>query len=197
MSTTYLDYNATTPVRPEVIEAMLPYLRTHFGNPSSVHRAGRRAKQGLEEAREQVAALIRARAAEVVFTGGGTESNNLALWGAVRAVERREKHIVTTAIEHSSVLETVRSLAGQGCAVTVLPVDGDGRALRSVGMPSGFHLTVETSGIGRWGMRNVEVATGRTVSQVLQWGRGFNTAETRAVLGWRYGDDSASMGPRF
>lgn len=127
MSTTYLDYNATTPVRPEVIEAMLPYLRTHFGNPSSVHRAGRRAKQGLEEAREQVAALIRARAAEVVFTSGGTESNNLALWGAVRAVERREKHIVTTAVEHSSVLETVRSLAGQGCAVTVLPVDGDGR----------------------------------------------------------------------
>lgn len=127
MSTIYLDYNATTPMRPEVIEAMLPYLHAHFGNPSSVHWAGRRAKQGLEEAREQVATLIRARAAEVVFTSGGTESNNLALWGVVRAVARQEKHIITTAIEHSSVLETVRSLAGAGCAVTVLPVDCEGR----------------------------------------------------------------------
>ncbi len=123
----YLDYNATTPVRPEVIEAMLPYLHTHFGNPSSVHWAGRRAKHGLEEAREQVATLIRARAAEVVFTSGGTESNNLALWGVVQAVERQAKHIVTTAIEHASVLQTVRSLGRAGCAVTVLPVDGEGR----------------------------------------------------------------------
>lgn len=123
----YLDYNATTPVRQEVLEAMLPYLQTHFGNPSSVHWAGRRAKQGLEEAREQVAALIHARAAEVVFTSGGTESNNLALWGVVRAVDREKKHIVTTAIEHSSVLETARSLVQHGYEVTILPVDGEGR----------------------------------------------------------------------
>ncbi|MCS6924739.1 MAG: cysteine desulfurase [Candidatus Binatia bacterium] len=124
----YLDYNATTPVRQEVIEAMLPYLHTHFGNPSSVHWAGRRAKQGLEDAREQVAALIHARAAEVVFTSGGTESNNLAFWGVLRAVDGEKTHIVTTAIEHSSVLETARSLAQHhGYRVTIVPVDGEGR----------------------------------------------------------------------
>lgn len=106
---------------------MLPYLQTHFGNPSSVHWAGRLAKQGLEEAREQVAALIHARAAEVVFTSGGTESNNLALWGVVAAADREKKHIVTTAIEHSSVLETARALAQRGYEVTILPVDGEGR----------------------------------------------------------------------
>jgi len=85
MHTVYLDYNATTPLRPEVLEAMLPYLNASFGNPSSVHWAGRRAKQGLEEARERVAAFIQARPAEVLFTSGGTESNNLALRGALWA----------------------------------------------------------------------------------------------------------------
>src|SRR3954471_9850871 len=98
MQTIYLDYNATTPVRPEVQEAMLPYLNAHFGNPSSVHWAGRRAKQGLEEARERVAALIKARPAEVLFTSGGTESNNLALCGVLRATGRKSTHVVTTAI---------------------------------------------------------------------------------------------------
>ncbi len=76
MQTIYLDHNATTPLRPEVLAAMLPYLSAHFGNPSSVHWAGRRAKQGLEEAREQVAALINARPSQVLFTSGGTESNS-------------------------------------------------------------------------------------------------------------------------
>jgi cysteine desulfurase len=123
----YLDYNATTPLRPEVVDAMLPYLREHFGNPSSVHWAGRRAKQGLEEARERVAALLQARPAEVLFTSGGSESNNLALLGAVAAAQERGVHLITTAIEHSSVLEPVRALAGKGMAVTILPVDHEGR----------------------------------------------------------------------
>src|SRR5262245_35976474 len=127
MQTIYLDYNATTPVRPEVLEAMLPYFEAHFGNPSSVHWAGRRAKQGLEEARERVAALIKARPAEVVFTSGGTESNNLALRGILRATGGKSTHVVTTAIEHSSILEPLRMLAGERCTVTTLPVDRQGR----------------------------------------------------------------------
>jgi len=128
MQMIYLDYNATTPVRLEVVEAMLPYLSTHFGNPSSVHRAGRRAKQGLEDAREQVAALLTARPAEVLFTSGGTESNNLALRGVLHQVARsKEAHVITTAIEHSSVLEPLQMLAREGISLTILPVGHDGR----------------------------------------------------------------------
>ena len=127
MQQIYLDHNATTPLRPEVLEAMLPYLRTHFGNPSSVHRTGRRAKQGLEEAREQIAACIRAKPAEVLFTSGGTESNSLALCGAVRAQTRPKTHIITTPVEHSSVLESVQALTREGFSQTLLPVDGEGR----------------------------------------------------------------------
>src|SRR5215813_2991244 len=99
MTSVYLDYNATTPLRPEVVDAMLPYLREHFGNPSSVHWAGRRAKQGLEEARERVAAFLHARPAEVVFTSSGSESNNLALHGVAATVPDQDVHVITTAIE--------------------------------------------------------------------------------------------------
>jgi cysteine desulfurase len=128
MQMIYLDHNATTPTRPEVIEAMLPYLGTHFGNPSSVHRAGRRAKQGLEDAREQVAALLNARPAEVLFTSGGTESNNLALYGVLRqGVRDKEVHVITTAIEHSSILQPLQRLAQEGVSLTILPVDSDGQ----------------------------------------------------------------------
>src|SRR5262245_30738631 len=123
----YLDYNATTPLRPEVLEAMLPYLQTHFGNPSSVHWAGRRAKQGVEDAREQVATLLHCRPAEVLFTSGGTESNNLALCGVLRAMRERGRHVITTAIEHSSILEPLRVLANEGFSLTVLPVNNEGR----------------------------------------------------------------------
>src|SRR5262249_47292366 len=127
MHTVYLDYNATTPLRPEVLEAMLPYLNASFGNPSSVHWAGRRAKQGLEEARERVAAFIQARPSEVLFTSGGTESNNLALRGALWAARGKGRHAITTAIEHSSILEPLRLLTREGFTVTVLPVDHEGR----------------------------------------------------------------------
>lgn len=122
----YLDYNATTPVRPEVVDAMRPYWSNHFGNPSSVHWAGRRAKQALEDAREQVATFIHARPAEVVFTSGGTESNNLALRGLLAASRQNRAHVVTSAIEHSSILEPLRQLASEGIAVTALPVDAEG-----------------------------------------------------------------------
>jgi len=122
MQQIYLDHNATTPLRPDVLEAMLPYLHTHFGNPSSVHRTGRRAKQGLEEAREQIAACIRAKPAEVLFTSGGTESNSLALVGAARAQGPAKTHIITTPVEHSSVLACVQALSREGFSHTLLPV---------------------------------------------------------------------------
>lgn len=127
MQQIYLDHNATTPLRPDVLEAMLPYLHTHFGNPSSVHRTGRRAKQGLEEAREQIAACIRSKPAEVLFTSGGTESNSLALIGAARAQSPTQTHIITTPVEHSSVLACVQALSREGFSHTLLPVDGEGR----------------------------------------------------------------------
>ena len=127
MHSVYLDYNATTPLRPEALDAMLPYLREGFGNPSSAHWAGRRAKQGLEDARERVAAFIHARPAEILFTSGGTESNNLALRGIVAAARGKRAHVITTPIEHSSTLEPLRVLATEGVAVDTLPVDGEGK----------------------------------------------------------------------
>jgi cysteine desulfurase len=127
MHPVYLDYNATTPLREEVLAAMIPYLRMHFGNPSSVHWAGRQAKAGVEEAREQLALFLRCRPAEIVFTSGGTESNNLALQGTLRARCQRPLHVVTTAIEHSSVLEPLHALATEGVEVSLLPVDSEGR----------------------------------------------------------------------
>lgn len=123
----YLDYNATTPIRTEVLEAMLPYLQKHFGNPSSVHRTGRRAKQGMEEAREQIAEFLHCRPAEILFTSCGTESNNLALNGVLKAMRHKGNHVITTAIEHSSILEPLHALATEGVSVTLLPVNSDGR----------------------------------------------------------------------
>src|SRR5437867_13074865 len=101
--TIYCDHNASTPLRPEVLDAMLPYLREQYGNASSVHALGARARDAVEAARAHVAALIGALPAEIVFTSGGTESNNLAIVGAARMTPRRS--IVTTPIEHSSVRE--------------------------------------------------------------------------------------------
>ncbi|MFO0624007.1 MAG: cysteine desulfurase family protein [Polyangiales bacterium] len=124
----YLDHNATTPLRPEVVDAMIPYLRAHFGNPSSAHVYGARARAAVERARAQVAALLGCDPDEVVFTSGGTEANNLAIRGVGEALGR-PAHVVTTAIEHPATSRPCAWLAGQGHRVTVLPVDADGRAL--------------------------------------------------------------------
>jgi cysteine desulfurase len=123
----YLDYNATTPVDPSVAMAMLPYLYEHFGNPSSNHAFGERARQGLEEAREQVAVLLGAHPSEIVFTSGGSEANNLAILGIAQAQRDRGRHIVTSSVEHPAVLEPCRALEREGYELTVLPVDGGGR----------------------------------------------------------------------
>jgi cysteine desulfurase len=122
----YLDHAATTPMRPGVAEAMAPYLEDRFGNPSGVHGISRQAKNALEEARERVAALLGCRPLEVVFTGGGTESDNLAVKGAALAGARRGG-VVTVATEHEAVLESARFLERVGCPVTVVGVDSLGR----------------------------------------------------------------------
>jgi cysteine desulfurase len=123
----YLDYNATTPVAPEVADAIAPFLRTHFGNPSSSHVYGRRAGEAVTEARGQVAELIGATAPEIVFTGCATEANNLAIFGIARALRAERKHIVTSAIEHPAVMQPCLRLKDEGWDVTVVPVDGDAR----------------------------------------------------------------------
>ncbi|UKJ73219.1 cysteine desulfurase family protein [Azospirillum brasilense] len=125
----YLDNNATTPLAPEVREAMLPHLFGEFGNPSSPHAAGMAAKRAVGEARAQVAALVGAKAADILFTASATEANHTALLGTLRAVaaERPERrHLVTTAIEHPSTLMLAGDLERQGWRITILPVDGTG-----------------------------------------------------------------------
>jgi cysteine desulfurase len=122
----YLDHAATTPVRSEVVEAMMPYLTTLFGNPSSLHDYGQSAKQAIDEARAKVADLIGANADEIYFTSCGTESNNFALKGAAAAGRKKGNHIVTSSIEHHSVLHSAKSLEKQGFEVTYVPVDRNG-----------------------------------------------------------------------
>lgn len=123
----YLDYNATTPITPEVADVMLPYLREHFGNPSSSHPYGQRAHEAVDRAREQVATLLNAQPEEVVFTSGGTESNNTVIKGVAEAFQNKGKHLIVSAIEHPAVLEPCRWLATRGYSITVLPVDDYGR----------------------------------------------------------------------
>lgn len=123
----YLDFNATTPVAPQVLDAMLPFLREHFGNPSSTHAFGRRAAEAVAEARERVARLIGAHPGELVFTGCATEANNLALMGAALAMPPGKRHLVVSAVEHPAVMAPAQQLRKQGWELTVVPVDGTGR----------------------------------------------------------------------
>jgi len=123
MGRIYLDYAATTPTHPEVVEAMLPYFSEVFGNPSSIYTCGQEAKGALEEARGKVAELIGARDEEIVFTSSGTEADNFAIKGIAYANESKGNHIITTTIEHHAVLETCHFLETKGFRVTYLPVD--------------------------------------------------------------------------
>jgi len=126
MKRIYMDHNATTPLREEVLEAMLPYLRDEYGNASSLHGFGIRARRAVEAAREKVAAALGARPREIVFTGCGTESDNQAIKGVAFANRSRGDHIVTSSIEHKAVLQTCQYLEKQGFQVTYLPVDEHG-----------------------------------------------------------------------
>jgi cysteine desulfurase len=122
----YLDYNATTPIDPAVAEAMQPYIATHFGNPSSAHAYGRTAKEAVERARAQVAGLLGCSPAEVIFTGGGSESNNTVLKGVAYTYRHKGHHIITSAVEHPAIIAPCQFLERQGLRVTYLPVDGTG-----------------------------------------------------------------------
>jgi len=124
----YLDYNATTPVASEVADAIDPYLREHFGNPSSSHAYGRRAHEAVDRAREQVAALVGAASPQIVFTGCATEANNLAILGVTRALRGTKRHVVTSAVEHPAVLQPCLRLREDGWDVTIVEVDEHGRA---------------------------------------------------------------------
>lgn len=123
----YLDHAATTPVRPEVIEAMNKVHMEIWGNPSSIHQFGRPARKALEESREKVAAAIGADAREILFTGSGTEADNIAILGGARANKKKGTHLITTAVEHHAVLDAFKALEKEGFEVTYLPVDADGR----------------------------------------------------------------------
>jgi cysteine desulfurase len=126
MTRIYLDHNATTATEPEVLDAMLPYFTAEFGNAASIHTDGQRARAAVETAREQVAELLGARPQEIVFTSGGTESDNHAIFGILRSTPGATKHIIASAIEHEAVLNTCQALEKEGASVTYLPVDFEG-----------------------------------------------------------------------
>lgn len=126
MKPIYLDYNATTPVDPQVLQAMMPYFKERFGNPSSSHVYGQEARRAVEKARKQLASLLKCNPDEIIFTSGGTESNNLVLFGVTYELRNRGRHIVTTRIEHPAIIEPCIELMCRGFDVSFVPVDGNG-----------------------------------------------------------------------
>lgn len=167
----YFDHAATTPVDPRVAAAMEPYFRNGFGNASSLHEAGRKAREAVERARGQVAALLNAEPSEIVFTASGTESDNMALVGVADAHGLSGVHIVTSVIEHPAILETAHYLSRRGVSVTKLPVNGDGivdpAALQSALQP-------ETTLVSIMAANNV-VGTVQHVSELARVAHGHGT----------------------
>ena len=162
MNRIYLDNNATTPVEPAVLEAMLPYFSSDFGNASSIHTFGQRARAAVETARDQLAALLNARSQEIVFTSGGTESDNHAIFGIVAASTAPTKHVITSTIEHEAVLNACQVLEKQGVAVTYLPVSREGlidlNELRKAIRPDTVLITIMHA--------NNELGTVQTLSEI-------------------------------
>jgi cysteine desulfurase len=163
MDTVYFDYNATTPLDSQVREAMLPFLGEVWGNPSSVHQVGRRARALLDEARDRAADVLGCKPSEVVFTSGGTESVNLAIFGVARLRKPKGRHLITSAIEHHAVLHSCGYLAKhEGFEVTYLPVDAEGQvsveALRSAFRPDTILVSVMAA--------NNEVGTVQPVAEL-------------------------------
>ncbi|NLI95632.1 MAG: cysteine desulfurase, partial [Synergistaceae bacterium] len=123
----YMDHSATTPVDPSVLQKMLPFFSEKYGNPNSVHAWGREVRTAVDEARANVAHLLNADPREILFTGGGSEADNLAIKGVAETLSGKGRHVITSAIEHHAVLDTVKWLANEGFEVTILPVDSSGR----------------------------------------------------------------------
>jgi len=158
----YLDHAATTPLRPEVLESMLPYLTEHFGNPSSLHGVGRRARQGLDDAREAVAGVLGAKHREIVFTSGASENTSLAINGIAWALSAGGRHLVTTVVEHRAVLNTCALLERHGFGVTYLPVDRYGQVdPAAVADAIGPHTTLVAIGYA-----NNEVGTIQPIAEI-------------------------------
>jgi cysteine desulfurase len=170
METVYMDHSATTPVRPEVVEAMLPYFGGKYGNASSVHHKGREAREAVEDARRTVAVHLGAAPDEIVFTSGGTESDNHAIRGVAAAAGERGRHIITSAIEHHAVLNTCKDLEKEGFEVTTLPVDEHGLVdpddLRDAMRPDTILVTVM--------MANNEVGTIEPIAELAEVAAGHN-----------------------
>ncbi|MBX7157244.1 MAG: cysteine desulfurase [Verrucomicrobiae bacterium] len=168
MKRIYLDYNATTPLDPKVLEAMLPYLKEKFGNPSSIHAEGRLARAVVDESRDQLAAILGAKSHEIIFTGSGTESNNLAILGLALANAERGKHIITSQIEHHAVLHACQLLEKRhGFTVTYLPVDASGlvdeEKLRQAIRPETTLISLMSA--------NNETGTRQSVEKIGHWCR--------------------------
>ncbi|MBA4601329.1 cysteine desulfurase family protein [Thermoactinomyces mirandus] len=164
----YLDHAATTPIHPKVKEAMLPYLDEAFGNPSSIHQYGRRVRSALDHARDQIAGFINADPGQIVFTSGGTEADNLALFGVLEAERKKGKnHIVTSRIEHHAILDTCHYLEKRGYEVTYLPVDSTGmvqpEALREAVKPQTALISIMFG--------NNEVGTIQPIREMGEWAR--------------------------
>ncbi len=164
MNPIYLDYNATTPVDPEILSAMMPYLTKVYGNPSSSHKYGTDARYAVEKAREQVAALLECHPDEIIFTSGGTESNNIAIQGAAFANRNRGNHIIISAVEHPAVTEVARYLQQHGFSISIAPVDSFGRVdpevLESLIIPSTILISVMHS--------NNETGTIQPVNEIAE-----------------------------
>ena len=162
MNRIYLDYAATAPVLPEVLDAMLPFFVSQFGNPSGIHANGREARKAVEQARRQTAKALGAESQEICFTSGGSESNNLAVQGTAFALRGKGNHLITSQIEHPSVLKTCRWLEKQGFRVTYLPVDSSGtvspESVREAIGPETILVSVMTA--------NNEIGTIQPVSQI-------------------------------
>ncbi len=158
----YLDHAATTPIRPEVLEVMLPIFQEHFGNPSSFYGRGQEAKKILEDARARVAACLNAQAHEIYFTSCGTESDNWAIKGVAQALKQKGKHIITSKIEHHAVLHACEALEHQGYEVTYLDVDGEGlidpKAVRAAIRPDTILVSIM--------MANNEIGTIQPIEEI-------------------------------
>lgn len=177
----YLDNSATTPLKPEVLDAMLPYLTEHYGNPSSIYSIGQAAKSAIEQARGEVAAAIGAKPTEIFFTGCGSEADNWAIKGIARAKENKGKHIISSAIEHHAVLHTLNALEKQGFEVTYLPVDEYGKIrleeLKAAIRPDTILITIMTA--------NNEIGTIEPIAEIgaiaKEHGIVFHTDAVQAV----------------
>lgn len=166
----YLDYNATTPIDPEVVNEMLPFIQSSFGNPSSSYSIGRINKDAIDIARNRVADLIHAKPEEIVFTSGGTESNNHAIRGAVFANKEKGKHIITSSVEHPAVTEVCRYLNSLGYEITYVPVDMHGRV-----DPNDVKNAIRSDTVLITIMHaNNEVGTIQPVKDIASYARGNN-----------------------